>query len=207
MEYTEVVRRRRMVRAYEQDRAVSRDVVAQLLALAVRAPSAGFSQGWHFLVLDDAPARAAYWTATTDAERAPDRWLQGMRTAPVLIVVLSHRAAYEVRYARADKQRGEGNEAVDLDARWTVPYWHLDAAMAALLVLLGAVDRSLAAAWFGIPPQNSDKLRETFDIPSDYWPVGAISLGYPQQGAPSAQSRRRRPMAEVVSYTRFGSPG
>jgi len=42
MEFGEVVRRRRMVRAYQPDRPVSREQIDSLLELAVRAPSAGF---------------------------------------------------------------------------------------------------------------------------------------------------------------------
>ncbi|NUR17224.1 MAG: nitroreductase family protein, partial [Dermatophilaceae bacterium] len=51
MEFTEVVRARRMVRRYDPDRPVPREVVERCLANAVRSPSAGFSQGWDFLVL------------------------------------------------------------------------------------------------------------------------------------------------------------
>ena len=51
MEFQDVVRRRRMIRTYA-DRPVDRAVVDRMLSNAVRAPSAGFSQGWAFLVLD-----------------------------------------------------------------------------------------------------------------------------------------------------------
>ena len=71
MEYTEVVRKRRMVRNYEPDRPVPRPVLAELLELAIRAPSAGFSQGWHFLVLDTAGGPVGFWDATV--EPAPSR--------------------------------------------------------------------------------------------------------------------------------------
>ena len=47
-----MVRRRRMVRDYDPDRPVPADVRERLLAHALRAPSAGFSQGWAFLVLE-----------------------------------------------------------------------------------------------------------------------------------------------------------
>jgi len=48
VELGEVVRRRRMVRAYDPDRPVDRATVTRLLDAAIRAPSAGFSQGWDF---------------------------------------------------------------------------------------------------------------------------------------------------------------
>ena len=51
MEFQDVVRRRRMIREYA-DTPVDPAVVDRALANAVRAPSAGFSQGWAFLVLD-----------------------------------------------------------------------------------------------------------------------------------------------------------
>ena len=47
-----MVRRRRMVRNYDPDRPVPAEIVDRLLAHALRAPSAGFSQGWGFLVLE-----------------------------------------------------------------------------------------------------------------------------------------------------------
>ena len=51
MEFQDVVRRRRMVRSYAET-PVDPAVVDRALANATRAPSAGFSQGWGFLVLD-----------------------------------------------------------------------------------------------------------------------------------------------------------
>ncbi|NUO59642.1 MAG: nitroreductase family protein, partial [Hamadaea sp.] len=53
MEFADVVRRRRMVRQFE-DRPLAPEVVERILATALRAPSAGFAQGWEFLVLTSA---------------------------------------------------------------------------------------------------------------------------------------------------------
>ena len=73
MQLQDAIRRRRMVRAYDSDRPVPRDEVNGLLDLAVRAPSAGFTQGWRFLVLDTAVARDAFWSATTVPRRRARR--------------------------------------------------------------------------------------------------------------------------------------
>src|SRR5437016_13160066 len=102
MEFTEVVRRRRMVRNYDSTRRIARAQIERLLALAIRAPSAGFSQGWHFLVLDRDQDRERFWAATCSDEPMDD-WLRGMQSAPVLIVALSDRDAYLNRYAEPDK--------------------------------------------------------------------------------------------------------
>ena len=69
MEFADVVRRRRMVRDYDPDRPVPPDVRERLLEHAIRAPSAGFSQGWAFLVLESAEERDRFWTATTGRRR------------------------------------------------------------------------------------------------------------------------------------------
>jgi len=202
MEFSDVVRRRRMVRAYS-DRPVDPAAIERALRNAVRAPSAGFSQGWAFLVLDTRADVDAFWSATTDAaaEAEPDSWLTGMRTAPVVIVPCSSKAAYLGRYAEPDKGW------TDLDeARWPVPFWHMDTAMASLLILLTAVDEGLGACFFGIPPDYDAAVRERFGIPEDFDPVGAITLGHrsDQAGAAGSPSRRpRKDLAEVVHRGRW----
>ena len=75
MEFADVVRRRKMVRNYT-DEPVDPAVVDRALANAVRAPSAGFSQGWGFLVLDTPDDVRRYWAATADDLDDPDEWLQ-----------------------------------------------------------------------------------------------------------------------------------
>src|SRR5687767_8441072 len=62
-----------MVRNYDPDRPVPPDVVERLLAHATRAPSAGFSQGWGFLVLSEEADRERFWATTTPQGRlAPE---------------------------------------------------------------------------------------------------------------------------------------
>jgi nitroreductase len=199
MEFREVVRRRRMVRAYDPSRPVARAAIDDLLQVATHAPSAGFSQGWHFLVLDTAMARERYWAATTDVASDPDTWLAGMRTAPVLIVAFSDKQAYLDRYAEPDKGQTDCDEA-----RWPVPYWHVDTGMASVLILLAAVDSGLGACFFGIPPARRDALRDAFGVPDRFSSIGTISVGYRAADRRSPSLRRgRRPMRDVVSYGSF----
>ena len=55
-----MVRRRRMVRNYSPE-PVDPAVLDRILENALRAPSAGFSQGWAFLVLDTPGDVARFW--------------------------------------------------------------------------------------------------------------------------------------------------
>lgn len=201
MEFQDVVRRRRMVRAYS-DVPVEPAVVERLLSNAVRAPSAGFSQGWAFLLLDEPADVDRFWRATSPqgatpggATPEPDGWLRGMRTAPVVIVALSDKSSYLRRYAEPDKGWTDRDEA-----RWPVPYWHIDTGMAALLMLLTAVDEGLGACFFGIPPSHVDSFREEFEVPPEYVPVGAMTVGHraATTGPKGSATRGRRPVEEVV---------
>ena len=193
MEFQEVVRRRRMVRNYDPDRPVPAEVRERLLANALRAPSAGFSQGWAFLVLESADERARYWAATVTSDE-PDPWLTDMQRAPLLIVALSHRQAYLDRYAAADKGWTDRDEA-----RWPVPYWHIDTGFAALLMLLTVVDEGLGACFFGVPPERVPAFRSAFGVPDEYMPIGTVSVGYraPDRRSPSLR-RGHRPVEAVV---------
>ncbi|MGN6609766.1 MAG: nitroreductase family protein [Jatrophihabitans sp.] len=194
MELREAIRTRRMTRSYDPDRPVSRELLDDLLGLAVRAPSAGHTQGWQFVVLDTADARAQFWAATADGE--PDAWLRRMRTAPALVLCLADKDAYLDRYAEPDKGWTDRDEA-----HWPVPYWTVDTGMAAMLLLLAAHDAGLGACFFGIPADRVDAVFATFHVEPSLVPVGVVSLGWP---APDVRSpslnRGRRPLAEVVRY-------
>src|SRR4051794_26760989 len=194
MEFADVVRRRHMVRDYDPARPVPPEVRERLLEHAIRAPSAGFSQGWAFLLLESPEERERFWTATT-SDDAPDAWLTRMRRAPLLIVPMSHKAAYLDRYAEPDKGWTDRDET-----RWPVPYWDIDTGMASLLMLLTAVDEGLGACFFGIPPEHMGPFRAAFGVPDAYTPIGCLTVGSPgsdDRRSPSLK-RGRRGVDEVV---------
>jgi nitroreductase len=198
MELQEAVRTRRMIRSYDPDRPVPRDTLEMLLNLAIRAPSAGHTQGWRFLVLDDITSRSRFWSATST--EPGDDWLRRLQTAPALVVCFSDRDAYLDRYAEPDKGWTDRDEA-----RWPVPYWHVDTGMAALILLLAAHDVGLAGCFFGVPPAQWPSLFAAFDVPARLAPVGVVSLGYPAPDRRSPSLKRgRRQLEEVVSYGSFG---
>ncbi|MGH9226275.1 MAG: nitroreductase family protein [Acidimicrobiales bacterium] len=191
MDFESVVRRRRMVRNFE-DRPLPADVVDRLLANARRGPSAGFTQGFELLVLDGPGPTARYWDVSLPVgERAGFRW-PGLFRAPLLIVFFASEQAYLDRYSEPDKT----------PAGWTVPYWHVDAAFAAMLTLLTAVDAGLGALYFRT--FRPEAVRAAFDVPTRFEPIGTVAVGYPAPDRPSASVRRgRRPAGEVVHRGRW----
>jgi nitroreductase len=202
MQFQDVVDRRRMVRSYDE-RPVDPAIIERALRNAVRAPNAGFSQGWAFLVLDSPADVTRWWRATSDDVEHPDAWLAGMMRAPVVVVPCSSKAAYLSRYAEADKGWTDRDEA-----RWPMPFWHMDAAMASLLIMQTVVDEGLGSCFFGIPPERDAEVRREFAIPDDFDPVGVLTIGHPASGgAKGSPSRRaRKPLDEVVHRGQWGHP-
>jgi len=203
MEFQDVLRKRRMIRSFD-DRPLPAEVVDRIVRNAQRAPSAGYSQGFEFLVLEAAPDRAAFWKATDSGDPRAARYrFPKMLHAPLLVVCLSDKQRYLERYAEPDKGWTDRDES-----RWPVPYWDIDTGFAALLMLLTAVDAGLGAVFFGIFPAFIPRFRSEFSVPERLMPIGVVAVGYPsadERPAGSARTRRRRSGAEVIHRGRYGA--
>jgi nitroreductase len=202
MEFREVVRRRRMVRTYDEARPIPEELVQRITDTALRAPSAGFSQGWGFLVLDTPEATARFREAVTPQEQ-PDNWLAANVRAPLIVVCHSNKSAYLDRYADVDK--GHVDRSEDW---WPAPYWDIDTGFAALLMLLTAVDEGLGACFFGLPVDRIESYHQAFAVPEKFHPIGAVSVGYSDEPAADLRARRKD-KASVVHRGRWGegAPG
>ncbi len=191
-----------MVRTYA-DRPVDPALVDRALENATHAPSAGFSQGWAFLRLDTPESIGRFWAASVEDPARAGQWLGGLMTAPVVIVPCSSKAAYLDRYAEADKGWTDRDEA-----RWPMPFWHMDAAMASLLILQTVTDAGLGACFFGIFATREAQVREALGIPEAFDPIGVITLGHrvlADTGAPGSPVRRpRTPWTDVVHRGTWG---
>ncbi|MEY2475746.1 MAG: hypothetical protein QOG87_1061 [Actinomycetota bacterium] len=199
MEFQTVVRRRRMVRRYV-DRPVAPEDLDPILDNATRAPSAGFSQGWAFVVLEGDDRRIFWETVRPDVAFDPSPG--SLHAAGAVILPLAHKQAYLDRYSMPDKERfGMGEEA-----GWPVPYWTVDVAFATQSMLLTAVDLGLGALFFGIFT-GEDALLAALGVPDGYRPIGALAIGHPLPGERSRPSLRtgRRPATEVVHRGRWRS--
>lgn len=199
MDFQDVVRRRRSVRRYDLSRPVPPEVTDRILRNALKAPSAGFSQGWGFLALDT-PEDVARFREACTPEQDPDRWFAANVDAPLIVVPHSNKDAYLDRYARPDKGFTDRSEAW-----WPAPYWDIDAGFASMLMLLTAIDADLGACFFGIPVERHDAYRKAFGVPAEYTAIGAISIGYPAEPARPI-TKGRKPVDEVLYRHRWGSP-
>jgi nitroreductase len=194
MEFRDVVRHRRMVRRFDH-RPVPHDVVDRIIDVGRRAPSAGFSQGLEFLVLDTPETVASFWETTRDPEFGWES--ETVAHGPtVLILPLPDPKRYLDRYAQPDKI-GFG---MDEEANWPVRFWEIDAAMATMLMLLAAVDEGLGGWFFGIT-YGERELLDGLGVPAHLRPIGILGLGHraaDEEPSGSWMQHRRRPLEEQI---------
>ncbi|WP_395151809.1 nitroreductase family protein [Ilumatobacter sp.] len=209
-EFSEVVRNRRMTRAFRHD-PVDPAIIDDLVDLASRSPSAGKTQGWHLVVLEGV-ATARFWDLSLPVEkRAAFRW-KHLLDAPVIALPLADASAYVDRYAEPDKARtglGENEEA------WPVPYWTIDTSMSVMTLLLGAQDVGLGALFFGVF-NNEAAIRTELGIPEHLELLGALALGYPLtdqgddaqqgEGAGRSSNRPRRSPDQIIHRNGWTHP-
>lgn len=179
------------------DRPVPTEILDRILRNALHAPSAGFSQGWAFLVLQGRDETERFWRTTFEEETREGFSHQGLFAAPVIIVPLSHKQGYLDRYAEPDKGWTDRDEK-----RWPSPFWDIDTGFASLLMLLTVVDAGLGALFFGVFAVEA--FRAAFGVPAEYHPIGAIALGYRAPDTPSRSLLRgRRGLDQVVHRGRW----
>jgi nitroreductase len=194
VELRDAIRRRHMVRAFARQ-PVSRQLVDELLDLARRAPSAGNTQPWHFVVLEgDQTARL--WDVTLPAPRRESFAWSGLLDAPVLVVPVVDPAAYAARYAEDDKRLTGLGEGL---AAWPVPYWWVDGGMAVHGLLLAAVDAGLGALFYGLFDREAAVLA-ALGVPEGYRALGAVALGWPAPDEPGRSAGRPRPPLDNVVH-------
>ena len=202
MEFADVVRGRRMTRAFATQ-PVDPTLIAQIVDLASRAPSAGKTQGWHALIIT-ASDTSKFWDDTLAMDKRESfRWKQ-LLDAPVIALVFADPLSYVERYSEHDKAHtglGVSTEA------WSTPYWTVDASFAAMTMLLAAEDAGLGALFFGVF-HGEQQLRTRLCVPESLQLIGAIALGWPDErdaevGDPKIEkglsaSRARRSAEQII---------
>jgi nitroreductase len=211
MDFTDAVRRRRMVRSFS-DRPLPRPLLDGLLDLALRAPSAGNTGGWDAVVLQGPAETDPFWEATTTPDwRATSRRWPGLSRAPVIVLFFAHPDAYRDRYAEPDKRASglgpaaeNGADEVGADDPWPVPYWLVDTGFPALLLLLAAVDAGLGGCFLG-NFRGEAALALTLAVPEGRPYLGAVLLGHPAGDDPPSTSldRGRRQADQVLHFGRW----
>ncbi len=185
-----------MVRNYK-DEEIDTDTLARVAAAALRAPSAGNSQGVSVVVVTDRHRRQEIAGLADEAAYVAAGFDPWISRAPAHIVISMSEQIYHERYREPDKVDGRGEEIP-----WPVPYWWVDAGAAMMAVLLAAVDEGLAAGFLGV--HSIPDLKALLAIPEEFSPLGVITVGHP---APDRRSksldRGQRPLEETLHFDTY----
>ena len=197
MDFADVLRRRKAVRNYVEE-PIPRATLERIVARGRRVPSGGFSQGLRLVVVTDESTRhriAELAHEDEDLAMGLDPWIS---RAPAHIVIATREEDYHDRYRQPDKLQEDGSEI-----HWPVPYWHVDAGAAMMLLLLAAVDEGLAAGVFGV--LDWQPIWELLGIPDDVLPVAVVTVGKPAPETRERSSRKRgwKPLDDVVRWERW----
>src|SRR5437763_15490453 len=147
--FYDLLKKRRAVRGYTGER-VPRETLERIARAARRGPNAGYSQGLRLLVVDD-PEVIEALIDPEDDERS-QAWF---RNAAAHIFVLTREQDYHDRYTQPDKLAITGG----LEIVWPVPFWHVDAGGALMLLSLAALEAGLAAGVYGVPVADDAAVR------------------------------------------------
>lgn len=188
-----------MTRAFSPE-PVPDALLAELLDVARRVPSAGNAQGFDFVVLTGPNQTQRYWQASFTPEARASFAFKALFDAPVLVTVWADPSAYLRRYFEPDKAASQLGR--DIDA-WTTPYWLIDASFAAMALQYGALSVGLGVLFFGMF-DHAEAIAAELDVPADREPVGTVALGWPRpaesstahahQRAGRSATRPRRPL-------------
>jgi nitroreductase len=195
MNFRDLLRQRRMVRAYEPE-PVPRETIERIVRSVRRGPSAGFSQGLRLVVVTEAERRRRLAQIVGE-----ESWVGN---APVLVVVCVREDDYHDRYRQPDKLALTGGVEIE----WPIPFWYFDAGAAAMLILLAAIDEGYAAGLFGVPVEMLPAFREELGLPDDVEITCCITIGRAadadQASALSSRlTRSRRPEDDILHWERW----
>jgi len=179
---SKVVKRRRATQSFKSD-PIPDDVLEELLALAMLAPSGYNLQPWRFIVVKDEENRKKLRAAAMKQPKVEE--------APVVIIACGHTAAWKTgdleEMLRLGRELGTvQDDALAEQIRRNASKF-LDSVDLSVWVtrqtMIAFTHLMLLAEAYGIdtaPMEGfwEDKVREAFGIPSDVRVVALLALGY-----------------------------
>lgn len=152
MELTEVIKKRRSIRAFKSEE-IPKETILEILNLARYSPSAGNTQPWEFVLIKEKEQKEKLANASNQ---------KFIANAPYIIVVC----------ANFEKSSPYGKRGIEL-------YSIQDTAIITTYILLLATERNLATCWIGA--FNEQKVRGVINCPNNMKPVAMIPIGIANQ--------------------------
>ena len=133
-----------MIRSFDGS-PVDLDWLDECCASALWSPTAGNSAGVRLYTVAAQHVASFFEVATDEQWRLTARRANGLMRAGAVVLVTCRFQDYLHRYAEPDKS----SSRLDDIEGWPVPYWHTDAAMATMSLLLLIEESGLQATMWG----------------------------------------------------------
>jgi nitroreductase len=205
-DFLELVKKRRSFRRFKSD-PVPKEIVEKVLEAARHSPSAGNSQPWEFVVVQDIPTKKSITKSISSGYEKLRRadptmyWAVAVQphlsTAPVLIIVCGDRRLEETYPVHLPRE-------VLLRQSLAICIYTLQ---------LAAASFGLATAWATMQTESREtQIRKLLGIPDVYTVDHIVPLGYPDEEKEKSdkalrpvreRASFRREMDEIVHYERY----
>ncbi len=206
MEYQTIADKRRSINFFDDNRAVTQDLLTQMIELAAKAPSSFNLQPWNLMVLNDMEDKSRLRKLAWDQPKVTE--------APVVLVVLADKKGWQQGHSTMEKNWDEmlnsGTMAPEqrewfLDATKSLYGWNADASLAFAAKNTGFFAMALmyAATSLGLcthPMDGFDHegVRKEFNIPDDFWVPLLLAVGYLKPGIEIHPPKWRKTYDEIV---------
>lgn len=171
MDFWQVIDSRASIREYDPTVEVPPEALQRILQAAIRAPSAGNRQPWHFYVVRDPAVRRGLAQAAFGQDFVAQ--------APVAIVVCADAEQSAGRYGQRGREL----------------YCLQDTAAAIEHIHLASVALGLGSCWVGAFDEH--QAAQVLHLPGHHRPVAIVPIGKP--AGKSGRRAARRPLSSVVS--------
>ncbi len=175
MEARDCINTRRSIRKYLQ-KPVEFDKVTAILEAATKAPSAGNTQDYRFIVITDKDLIGKI------AEHCTEQYW--ITTAPLIIVVC------------ADLEKAKAHYGIRGERLYTTQ----NAAAAIQNMLLTAHNLELGSCWVG--SFDEDYVNDLLGIPGHARPQAIIPIGYPDE---EPREKEEKPIEDMVFFNSYGN--
>lgn len=220
METADAIKKRKSIRAYKPD-PVAKDIMKELLELAIAAPSNSNSQPWKFYVaagqkkkeLDEVLLGCLDEGRTTSSELAQQREGGDKEAQDIL-------SARRTELTRALMDTLTQNDLpIELFAKGSFRYFGAPVAIFVTMdqslgenvivsigaaienLLLAACDRGLGTCWIHMALMYTKEIKENLGIPDTERIVTSLALGYPDEESPlNTFKSKRDPLESVVEW-------
>jgi nitroreductase len=181
---------------------VERALLEECLQLAQQAPTAGFAQNWHFVVVEDADLRAGLaelWRRSGErylAHRPPTGSATADRIVASVRHLLDHLHEVPVHVIPCVEGRTDGKPGWQQASRWgsVIP--------AAWSFMLAARARGLGTAWTTFHLAYEQEAAELLGIPYDEVMQAAL-IPVAHSIGTDFKPGRRRPLKTMVHWDRW----